>query len=293
LQRRGVLALSGQNLVIDGEALKIAGASLLKTDVPFDSGVVYVIDRVMIPETRSVAEVVGQDPRLSTLLKLVVTAGLAEQLGSANEGPWTVLAPSNEAFAALGEETIKALMADPSQLASVLSAHVIPSRIRRSDMITQRSARTLLGRDAVSFALVDGNITVAGAGIIMADVEASNGVIHIIDRVLVPAPSTAKDMPAQMMKASALSVSSLVELAIERGVPIFNDGNPAACAAIYEVTLSAIIDLASDVVGNDAVESLRLAFAQGQAEKDASKRAWIFRRAMDRVYEEATRRSLR
>lgn len=293
LQRRGVLALSGQNLVIDGEALKIAGASLLKTDVPFDSGVVYVIDRVMIPETRSVAEVVGQDPRLSTLLKLVVTAGLAEQLGSANEGPWTVLAPSNEAFAALGEETIKALMDDPSQLASVLSAHVIPSRIRRSDMITQRSARTLLGRDAVSFALVDGNITVAGAGIITADVEASNGVIHIIDRVLVPAPSTAKDMPAQMMKASALSVSSLVELAIERGVPIFNDGNPAACAAIYEVTLSAIIDLASDVVGNDAVESLRLAFAEGQAEKDASKRAWIFRRAMDRVYEEATRRSQR
>ena len=271
----------------------IAGASLLKTDVPFDSGVVYVIDRVMIPETRSVAEVVSQDPRLSTLLKLVVTAGLAEQLGSANEGPWTVLAPSNEAFAALGEETIKALMADPSQLASVLSAHVIPSRIRRSDMITQRSARTLLGRDAVSFALVDGNITVAGAGIITADVEASNGVIHIIDRVLVPAPSTAKDMPAQAMKASALSVSSLVELAIERGVPIFNDGNPAACAAIYEVTVSAIIDLASDVVGNDAVESLRLAFAEGQAEKDASKRAWIFRRAMDRVYEEATRRSLR
>jgi predicted DNA-binding protein (UPF0251 family) len=57
--------------------------------------------------------------------------------------------------------------------------------------------------------------------------------------------------------------------------------------------VSAIIDLASDVVGNDAVESLRLAFAQGQAEKDASKRAWIFRRAMDRVYEEATRRSQR
>ena len=160
-------------------------------------------------------------------------------------------------------------------------------------MITQRSARTLLGRDAVSFALVDGNITVAGAGIITADVEASNGVIHIIDRVLVPAPSTAKDMPAEAMKASALSVSSLVELAIERGVPIFNDGNPAACAAIYEVTVSAIIDLASDVVGNEAVESLRLAFAEGQAEKDASKRAWIFRRAMDRVYEEATRRSLR
>lgn len=293
LQRRGVVALSGQNLAIDGEGLTIAGASLLKTDVSFDRGIVYVIDRVMMPETRSVAEIVSQDPRLATLLQAVTTAGLATQLGSENEGPWTVLAPSNEAFAALGEEKIKALMADPSQLASVLSAHVIPSRIRRGDMIAQRSARTLLGRDAVSFSLVDGRITASGAGIITGDIEASNGVIHIIDRVIIPDPSATKNLPAGGMKASALGVSGLVEQAIELGVPIFNDGNPAACAAIYEVTITAIIDLASDAVGNDAVERLRLALAEGQAEKDATNRAWIFRRAMDRVYQEASRQSPR
>jgi hypothetical protein len=204
-----------------------------------------------------------------------------------------VLAPSNEAFAALGEETIKALIADPSQLANVLSAHVIPSRIRRSDMIAQRSAQTLLGREAVSFSLVDGKITVAGAGIITADIEASNGIIHIIDRVIVPDPSAATNTSAKGVKASALGVSGLVELAIERGVPFFNDGKPEACAAIYEVTIAAIIDLASEAVGNDAVERLRVALAEGQAEKDATNRAWIFRRAMDRAYQDAHRPSPR
>ena len=288
LQRRGVVALSGQNLVIDGDTLTIAGASLLKSDVPFDTGTVYVIDRVMMPETRSIAEVVSQDPRLATLLKAVTAAGLVTQLSGENGGPWTVLAPSNEAFDALGEQAIKSLLADPSQLANVLSAHVIPSRIRRSDMIAQRSARTLLGRDAVSFSLVDGNISVSGTGIIAADIEASNGVIHIIDRVIVPSPSAARDTSAEGKTVSASSVSGLVELAIERGAPIFNDGEPEACAAIYEVTITAILDLAAQAVGNDAVERLRLALAEGQSEKDATKKAWIFRRAMDRVYQDAT-----
>lgn len=293
LQRRGVVALSGQNLAIDGERFTIAGASFLKTDVAFDRGVVYVIDRVLMPETRSVSEIVSQEPRLATLLKAVTTAGLAAQLGGENEGPWTLLAPSNEALAALGEEAIKALMADPSQLANVLSAHVIPSRIRRGDMVAQRSARTLLGRDSVSFSLVDGKIMVAGADIITGDIEASNGVIHIIDRVLVPDPSAARDKQAQRMKVPAASVSGLVELAIERGVPVFNDGKPEACAAIYEVTITALIDLAPEAVGNDAVERLRLALAEGQTEKDATKRAWIFRRAIDRVYQDASRQSPR
>ncbi len=288
LQRRGVVALSGQNLSIDGEGLTIAGALFLKTDVPFDKGIVYVIDRVMMPETRSIAEIVSQDPRLATLLKAVTAAGLATQLGGENGGPWTLLAPSNEAFDSVGEQAIKALLADPSQLANVLSAHVIPSRIRRSDMLAQRSARTLLGRDTVSFSLVVGKLAVAGTGIITADIEASNGVIHIIDRVIVPGPPAARDTPAEGMKASAASVSGLVELAIERGVPIFNDGKPEACAAIYEVTITALIDLASETVGNDGVERLRLALAEGQSEKDATKNAWIFRRAMDRVYQDAT-----
>ena len=293
LQRRGVVALSDQNLAIDGERPTIAGASFLKTDVQFDRGIVYVIDRVMMPETRSIAELMTDDPRLATLLKAVTAAGLAGQLGSENSGPWTVLAPSNEAFAALGEDAIKALLADPARLADVLGAHVIPSRIRRSEMISQRSARTLLGRDAITFSLVDGRITAAGAGILTGDIEASNGVIHIIDRVILPDPSAANQLPREQNRATASDISGLVELAINRGVPLFNDGMPGACAAVYEVTISAILNLASPALGNDAAERLKLALSEGQAEKDPSNKAWIFRRALDRVHEDANRHSLR
>lgn len=289
LQRRGVLPLSGQNLRIEADALTIDGATILKTDVPFDRGLVFVVDRVLIPETRSIAEVASQDERLSALARALAAAGLEGQLGAENEGPWTVLAPSNQAFAALGEETIRTLAANPSQLATVLSAHVIPSRIRRSDMLSQQVARTLLGRDAVSFSLVDGAVTVAGADIIAADIEASNGVIHIIDRVIQPDPASARTPPQVGAAASASSVAELVERAIERGAPIFNDGDPDACAAIYEVTIAAIVDLAGDAVGRDALERLRLAMAQGMAERDATRRAWLFREALDRTYQDARR----
>ncbi len=286
-ERRGVVALSGQSLVIDADKLTVAGASLLKTDVAFDRGIVYVIDRVMIPETRSVAEIVGQDQRLGTLLKAVAAAGLADRLGNENPGPWTVLAPSNEAFAALGDETIAALLADPARLAEVLAAHVIPGRIRRSEMIAQRSAATLLGREAVTFGLADGKVTASGANIITGDLEASNGIIHIIDRVLVPEASAAGVEPAERMRPTVAGVTGLVELAIERGVPLFNNGNPEACAAVYEMTIAAIVDLAPGAVGNDSVLRLRAALAEGRAERDAAERAWIFRRAMDRVLQDA------
>ncbi len=293
LQRRGVAALSGQNLLIDRDGLNIGAASLLKVDVPFDGGIVHVVDQVLLPETRSVTEIMSQDPRLATLLKAVTAAGLAGQLGSENEGPWTLLAPSNEAFAALGEETIKSLMADLPQLANVLSAHVIPSRIRRSEMIAQRSVRTLLAQDLVSFELKDGQIAAAGARIVAPDIDASNGIIHIIDRVIVPNPSSTKDRPTEPIKASAPSASGLLELAIERGVPMFNEGNPNACAAIYEVTITALVELGGEALGNEALERLRLALATGQVENDDTKRAWIYRRAMDRVYQDLSVRSSR
>lgn len=287
LARRGVVALSGQSLAVNGDALTVAGASLITTDVAFDRGTVHVIDRVLIPETRSISEIVSKDQRLSTLFAAVNAAGLGRQFSNENEGPWTLLAPSNEAFEALGERAITDLLSNPTQLAAVLSAHVIPSRIRRSDMLAQGSARTLLGRDAVSFKLVDGTITAGGASILAADIEASNGVIHIIDRVIVPGPASASAVAPQRMKAPLMSLRTLVELAIERGVPLFNGGNPEACAAIYEVTIVALVDLAPDALGDDGVERLRLALAEGEAESDPSKRAWLYRKAMDRAYDSA------
>jgi len=286
LDRRRLTALSGQSLEIDPSALTIDGARLVATDVAFDGGLVHVIDGVMLPELRSIEEIVAQDERFSTLRAAIGAAKLGPQLGAQNPGPWTLLAPSNQAFAAIPADALKSLLEDRPALTAVLAAHVLPTAIRRDEMLAQASARTLMGDGTVAFALESGAITVAGARIEVADIEAANGIIHIIDRVLPAqsaAPATAAAAPASAQRAQR--AAAIFELAIERGVPRFNAGDSASCAALYELAIASVVLLGEDAVGADANAALAKALEQGAAHRDASERAWIYRRAMDRVLE--------
>jgi hypothetical protein len=198
-----------------------------------------------------------------------------------------VLAPSNEAFAALPAGALDALLADREQLRAVLAAHVIPSAIRRQEMLAQGSARTLSGQTSVNFALVKGAVTVAGAQIVAADVQAANGIVHIIDRVLLPeakAEVAATGNTAPAAPAAAAAIQRIFELAIERGVPLFNAGEPAACAAIYEVAVVAAAALGQQALTTQAVAALKTALDEGAKQAVAAERAWLYRRAMDKVY---------
>jgi uncharacterized surface protein with fasciclin (FAS1) repeats len=131
----------------------------------------------------SVLEVAEAAGDFTTLLAAVEAAGLTETLSG---GQFTVLAPTDEAFAALGQETIDALLADPEQLATVLRNHVLPSP-QDSELIGIMT--NLLTIDGASLpVVVDGDvITIGGATVVTADIPADNGVIHVIDVVLVPA----------------------------------------------------------------------------------------------------------
>jgi len=282
LDRRRLPALSGQSLDIDPGALTIDGARIVATDVAFDGGLVHVIDSVMLPELRSIEQIVAEDGRLATLRAAVSAAGLGPQLGSRNPGPWTLLAPSNEAFGAIPADSLKALLADRPALTSVLAAHVLPTKIRREEMLSQGSARTLTGDGTVDFALASGAITAGGARIEIADIEAANGIIHVIDRVL-PArsqgPATAPSTPPQRAARAAM----ILELAIERGVPRFNAGDEASCAALYELAISSVVLLGADAIGEGARVKLEQALAEASQHPDAAERAWVYRRAMDRA----------
>ena len=286
LDRRRLKALSGQSLEVDPAALTVDGARLVATDVAFDGGLVHVIDSVMVPELRSIEEIVAQDERFATLRAAIGAAGLGPQLGAENSGPWTVLAPSNDAFAKIPADALKALLADRPALTAVLAAHVLPTAIRRDEMLAQGSARTLMGDGTVAFALESGAITVEGARIEVADIEAANGVIHIIDRVL-PARSaaTAAAPVAPASPQRAQRAAAVLELAIERGVPRFNAGDTSSCAALYELAIASVVLLGEDAVSADAMAELAKALEQGASHEDASERAWIYRRAMDRVLE--------
>ena len=118
-----------------------------------------------------------------TLLTAIDAAGLGETL--AGEGPFTLFAPTDDAFAALPPETVSGLLEDPSALARVLTYHVVPGRIT-SAQITHDSEQTTVEGGLLRIA-VNGAVTVNDAHVIQADIEADNGVIHVIDRVLIPA----------------------------------------------------------------------------------------------------------
>ena len=120
---------------------------------------------------------------LGTLVTAIDRAGLSDLLE--HEGPYTVFAPSDEAFAGLPDGAVQSLLAAPDTLADVVNYHLVPGRMTAADVAGRISAQTLQGEDlAISN---HGVIRIDGARLVSGDLEASNGVIHVIDRVLLPA----------------------------------------------------------------------------------------------------------
>jgi len=131
----------------------------------------------------NIVETAREAGTFQTLLTAVDAAGLGDTL--ADGGPFTVFAPTDEAFAALPPETVSRLLADPAALARVLTYHVVPGRITSAQITHESEQKTVEG--GVLRIAVNGAVTVNDAHVIQADVEAENGVIHVIDRVLIPA----------------------------------------------------------------------------------------------------------
>jgi uncharacterized surface protein with fasciclin (FAS1) repeats len=137
----------------------------------------------------TIVDVAVATPDLSTLVTAVQTAGLAETL--AGEGPFTVFAPTNDAFAAIPEENLDAILADKELLTQILTYHVVSGEYPASavaelpDVATGAAVPTVEGQDVTIVADAAG-VRVNDANVIQADVEASNGVVHVIDAVLLP-----------------------------------------------------------------------------------------------------------
>ncbi len=120
----------------------------------------------------------------TTLVAAVEAAGLVETLKG--EGPFTVFAPTDDAFAALPEGTVETLLLEENkdQLVSILTYHVVPGKVMSGDLTNGMMATTAQGGDLTI--MTEGGVTVNGANVVTADIEASNGVIHVIDSVILP-----------------------------------------------------------------------------------------------------------
>lgn len=195
-------------ITVDDGSVMVNQANVVQTDVDASNGIIHVIDAVILPP--SVAEALAAEDdamdeeeatdeaadiittateagSFTTLLTAIEAAGLTETL--MGDGPYTVFAPTDEAFAAVDEETLNGLLADPEALAAVLLYHVVEGAVPAADVVTLESATTIQGSDVEI--VVDGDAVVlnGSSNVVQTDIETSNGIIHVIDAVLLPPSS--------------------------------------------------------------------------------------------------------
>ncbi|MEC8252075.1 MAG: CIA30 family protein [Planctomycetota bacterium] len=294
LNRRALTSAIGQKLAVDDLAQTIGGAGIVATDVPFDGGVVHVIDAVLMPETRSITKLAVDTDELKTLVTAVQAAGLSSQFGG-DSGPWTVFAPVNSAFAKLPEATLKSLLERSNRraLTDILGLHVVPGRIAARDLLAKKKLTTLMG-EPIAVALVDRKLQVGGATITTADIQASNGVVHLIDGVITEplggkraARGDLEPRRARNVDAAAAAMR-VYEVAINRGAGLWNDGNRDGCAAVYEVAISAMIGLGRDRLPQAVVDALVEGLDRGESQ-EAVEAAWTYRAALDSAYRQLRR----
>jgi len=217
------------------------------------------------PSIPQVARTAGQ---FTTLLAAVDAAGLTETL--LGRGPFTLFAPTDDAFARLPNGTVQELLKPENRekLRTILTYHVIAGRVTAAQARGVRSAETFAGQ-SVRISTSGDQLRINDAVVRIADVPASNGLIHVIDRVLLPS-----DRPT----GAASSAIELVDLAIQRGVPLFNNGQAESTVAIYEVATKALLTL-GNAVPTSGQRALRQAL--GDTSGSVRDRAFTLRGGLD------------
>lgn len=265
----GAKTVNGQRVniqVADGTVM-VDGAKVVTTDIKCDNGVIHVIDSVILPADKTIPETAKSAGKFNTLLAAVTEAGLAETLGT--KGPFTVFAPTDAAFEKLPEGTVANLLKpeNKTQLVSILKYHVVSGRVYSEDALAAKSAETLLGK-AVSISTNDQGAMVNDAKLIATDLDASNGVIHVIDAVLLPPKET-------------VDARGMIRNAIAKGAHLYNDGHHQACAQLYSDTYH---ELMSTEVSEKLKGHMKTVMSQAAHTSCATQKAWTLRRGMDQMY---------
>jgi transforming growth factor-beta-induced protein len=178
--------IAGQPVTIkvDGNKVMINDATVIITDIQASNGVIHVIDTVLMPKPDIVDTAIA-DGRFKTLVAALKAAGLVDTLKGA--GPFTVFAPTDDAFAKLPAGTVETLL-KPENLAKlkdILLYHVISGKVMAADVAKLTSANTVEGKP-VTIKVMGNKVMINDATVIITDIQASNGVVHVIDTVLLP-----------------------------------------------------------------------------------------------------------
>jgi uncharacterized surface protein with fasciclin (FAS1) repeats len=184
LKRKVFRTVQGQPLFLTGGAEKpmINGANLVKTDIRCSNGVIHVMDTVILPPpaNQDIVATLVSSSDFKTLVAAVKAAKLVDTLRG--EGPYTVFAPNDEAFAQLPAGTLDSLLKpeNADKLTAILTYHVVSGKAMAADVVKTREAKTVQGQNVAISPTLD------GARVIYADIPCSNGIIHVIDAVVLP-----------------------------------------------------------------------------------------------------------
>jgi len=179
--------LNGQRIdfLTKGGSVYVDKAKVLATDVDASNGVIHVIDSVILPESKNLVQVASGDGRFTILAKAIEAAGLASAV--TGDQALTVFAPTDEAFKKLPAGTLEELLKPENRdtLRAILTYHVVPGRVYARDAVGAQRATTIQG-GTVRVGIDNGRLTINDADVVNSDIEASNGVIHVLDSVILP-----------------------------------------------------------------------------------------------------------
>lgn len=296
LAKGSLVSLQGSSVQVQFQngAVRVNDSLLQSADIPASNGIIHLIDSVLIPaqdQSKTLLQTVKTSETFQSLMAAVEAAGLSEVLETSEA--LTLLAPSDQAFELLPPGTVEMLLKPENrqQLQSLLANHAVQGLVTAGDALKSGSATTL-GGETLRFNISEGLFQVNSITISEVDLNCANGVIHTIDRVLqFPTKITTKSQQAASSNDAhaKMNVRAKIVAAIHRGVPLYNNGHPAACAETYQTCIRSLAANAqlSDRIKADLAKSLE------QAEgKSADERAWLFRFALDETLAQISDHSL-
>lgn len=288
----GAKTVGGQRVDIysDDGGVTVDGANVVQTDINCSNGIVHVIDQVILPVAETIPEVASAAGSFGTLLAAANAAGLVPTLSG--EGPFTVFAPTEDAFGALPKGTVAELLKpeNKAKLAEILTYHVVSGRVYSEDALTIDTAPTVAG-PAIKVTLTEAGAKINDARLLQTDIDASNGVIHVIDRVLLPSKAASShstngratvQAARPSMDSRAIARGILTE-AIQRGVPIFNAGDHGQCSQIYMDALQSVAAMQGLGLSDSSMQQVTGTLKSCAQMQSVTNRAWALRMQMDRL----------
>ena len=206
-----------------------------------------------------------------TLVAAVKAAGLVDTLKG--DGPFTVFAPTDEAFGKLSKCTLDSLLKPENKhkLAAILTYHVLPGKVKAKKAAKLDSAKTVNGAE-ITIKPSGKTLMINNAKVVKADIKTSNGIIHVIDTVLIPEA-----------KKAVGNTNHIIKQAIHKGVPMFNSGHHAQTAALYMKAGKDVLGQCSSSACPASAKTIKTALHKASAEHCPTSQAWIMRKAFDHV----------